>query len=140
MQTDEDRVALRVGNRCAIVKRRIRITAPRHHHLKALLTQSIADDLREFQHQIFFRCSAWAARARVRASVRRIENDNAECVRRSRGRLWRCRRLILRRRRNLRRDGLLGRNCLLDNRRRGFSWLRLLWILRRERGADSGSK
>src|SRR5579859_7531887 len=106
MQTDEDRVALRVGNRCTIVKRRIRVATPRDHHLKALLTQSVADDLREFEHQILFCDSAWTARAGIRASVRRVENDYAQRLRRRDGRLRRCGCLRLWRRRNLYRGSL----------------------------------
>lgn len=139
MQTDEDRIALRVGNRCAIVKRWIRVASARYHHFKALLAQSVADDLREFEHQIFFRRSAWTARACVRASVRRIENDHAQYVRRRGGWRRRCGRLILRGRGNLYWSGLLGRNCLLGNRRR-LRRLRLLRILRGKRGANAGSK
>ena len=130
MQADENGVALRVDNRGAIIEGRIDVAAARHHHLKALRTQGVAHNLREFEHEVFFRRAGGPARARVRASVRWIKNDYAQSVYRLNW-SWRCLRrwrwLSGLRRRRLRRR----RNGLLSERRRVLR-LRLARILCRK--------
>src|SRR5207302_87474 len=81
-------------NRCANVKRRIRIPLPRLHDLESLRFERGAYLRRELQHDVALVNAARPARAQVRSAVRRIEQHNIQprsrgsCVRRWSGRGW----------------------------------------------------
>jgi len=78
VQRHKNRPALRVGYRRAIVKRRIRVSLPRLHHLKSLRLQRRTHLRREFQHNIALVNPARPPRSQIRSSMRRIKHHDIQ--------------------------------------------------------------
>ena len=85
MQRDENRSPLRVGGFRTVIKRGIVIRLAREQHAKALSLQRNSKQARKTQNDFTFSDARRSARALIRASVRRVQNDHGQRIpRRSR--------------------------------------------------------
>lgn len=85
MEAHEHGRALRIGERGAIVERRIFIAVAREEHVNALLLELDSSCSRERQRNVFLDDAGGAAGAIVRAAVAGIEDyDERRLLRRNR--------------------------------------------------------
>src|SRR6266849_4575377 len=78
MHRHKHRSPLRIRPRRAVIERRIVISFPRLHHLKALLLQSLLHLRSEFHHHVALAYSLCSSRAQIRSAVRRVQHHHIQ--------------------------------------------------------------